>query len=202
VGQSHRRPARPALTVHRGYAANAARNAGASVHALISEPIFGLVRFQAPVVVTERPTRTPVVNGTDRATRAPIVVTQRPTRVLPTRSALRALPTTPWPPQRPPSRRTAASLLSCWRDSLCSRSASCRHREAHSRRRDASAACSRHDSLTTVARPAATTAATGMNAPPSRNQRGGLEAAGGGEQLQRKQRRCATRHSARRVERQ
>ena len=61
------------------------------------------------------------MNGTDRATRAPIVVTQRPTRVLPTRSALRALPTTPWPPQRPPSRRTAASLLSCWRDSLCSR---------------------------------------------------------------------------------
>ena len=33
VGQSHRRPARPTLTVHRGYAAPAARNAEASVHA-------------------------------------------------------------------------------------------------------------------------------------------------------------------------
>lgn len=53
------------------------------MHALISEPILGLVRFQAPVVVTERPTRTPVVNGTERPTRVPIVATERPTRVLP-----------------------------------------------------------------------------------------------------------------------
>jgi hypothetical protein len=53
------------------------------VHASISEPILGLVRFQAPVVVTERPTRTPVVNGTERPTRVPIVATERPTRVLP-----------------------------------------------------------------------------------------------------------------------
>jgi hypothetical protein len=83
VGQSHRRPARPTLTVHHGYAAPAARNAETSVHASISEPILGLVRFQAPVVVTERPTRTPVVNGTERPTRVPIVATERPTRVLP-----------------------------------------------------------------------------------------------------------------------
>lgn len=53
------------------------------MHASISEPILGLVRFQAPVVVTERPTRTPVVNGTERPTRVPIVATERPTRVLP-----------------------------------------------------------------------------------------------------------------------
>jgi len=121
--------------------------------------------------------------------------------ITPTRSALvhtmHASPTTPWPPQRPPSRRTAASLLPCAAGAIrCALAgASCRHREAHSRTTDASAACSRHDSCTCSRH-------DGRHECATKSPRGGLEAAGGGEQRQRKQRRCATRDSARRVERQ
>ena len=51
------------------------------MHALVSEPMLVLLG-QAPVVVTERPIRTPVVNGTERPSKVPTVVTERPTRVL------------------------------------------------------------------------------------------------------------------------
>jgi hypothetical protein len=89
VGRSHRRPARPALTARRGYALP--RTPAEASAQLCWIRVCNLFRFQAPVDVTQRPTRMPVVNGTDHPTRVPVVVTARPTRVLPTpRSLLRA----------------------------------------------------------------------------------------------------------------
>jgi hypothetical protein len=117
VGRSHRRPARPALNARRGYAPSRT-HAEASAQ-LWRIRVCELLRFQAPVDVTQRPTRTPVVNGTDHPTRAPVVVTERPTRVLPTpRSLLCALPTCPPPPLLLPILPDGASLR-MRHDSLC-----------------------------------------------------------------------------------
>lgn len=198
VGQSHRRPARPTLTVHRGYAAPRGTQCG---------DLGACFDFRAD-------SRSCSFSGARRRNGAPNQDARREWHrtsnqgahrrygeadagITPTRSAVHASPTTPWPPQRPPSRRTAASLLPCAAGAIrCALAgASCRHREAHSRTTDASAACSRHDSCTCSRH-------DGRHECATKSPRGGLEAAGGGEQRQRKQGWCATRDSARSVERQ
>ena len=114
VGQSRRRPARPAQTVHRGYAAPAARNAEASVHALIFRADSRSCWFSgarrrngAPNMDARRRNGAPNQDARRERHRTSNQGAHRrhgeadEGTCTPTRSALRAcdLPTTPWPPQ-------------------------------------------------------------------------------------------------------
>ena len=176
VGQSHRRPARPTLTVHRGYAAPRGTQCGDLGACLDCRADSRSCSFSgarrrngAPNQDARREWHRTSNQGAHRR------YGEADAGITPSRSALIASPTTPWPPQRPPSRRTAASLLPCAAGAIrCALAgASCRHREAHSRTTDASAACSRHDSCTCSRH-------DGRHECATKSPRGGLEAAGGG----------------------